>query len=78
MSYAMNIKPGKSFNFMKLYWSFSMLPLFLTEFASLHIESQYFYLNHPPPIEIQYSELPFLEFWVRNKQVMCMSKEANV
>lgn len=26
-----------------------MLPLFLTEFASLHIESQYFYLNHPPP-----------------------------
>lgn len=49
MSYAMDIKPGKSLNFVKLYWSFSMLPLFLTEFALLHIESQYFYLNPPSP-----------------------------
>ena len=45
---------------MKLHWGSSMLPLFLTEFALLHIESQYFYLN--PPREIQYSELPCLEF----------------
>lgn len=55
MSQAVNVEPGRNFDFLKLYSSSPVQPLFfffLTEFAFLHMESIFAPQN-------KYLELPW-------------------